>query len=103
MNAEISNKIPVLKSLCEKHQVESLYLFGSAIQKDNFSKNSDLDFLITFKEGISVEDYTENYFALQYRLREIFNRDIDLVTSRSLSNPYFIQSIEESKELIYAA
>lgn len=103
MNAEISDKIPVLKSLCEKYQVESLYLFGSAIQKENFSKNSDLDFLITFKEGISVEDYTENYFALQYKLRELFNRDIDLITSRSLSNPYFIQSIEESKELIYAA
>lgn len=44
MNAEISDKIPVLKSLCEKYQVESLYLFGSAIQKENFSKVAILTF-----------------------------------------------------------
>lgn len=103
MNAEISEKIPLLKSLCEKYQVESLYLFGSAVSSEILSRESDLDFLITFKKGLSVEDYTENYFALQYQLRSLFNRDIDLITSRSLSNPYFIQSIEETKKLIYAA
>ncbi|NJB81929.1 putative nucleotidyltransferase, partial [Wenyingzhuangia aestuarii] len=30
-------------------------------------------------------------------------RKIDLVTEKSLKNPYFIESINESKELIYEA
>lgn len=80
MYSDISEKIPVLKSLCEKYLVESLYLFGSA-----------------------VEDYSESYFALQCQLRVLFNREIDLITFRFLSNPYFIQSTEESKELVCAA
>jgi hypothetical protein len=28
---------------------------------------------------------------------------VDLITDRSLSNPYFIKDVEKTKELIYAA
>jgi uncharacterized protein len=31
------------------------------------------------------------------------NRKIDLLTENSLSNPYLIESIEETKQLLYAA
>ena len=30
-------------------------------------------------------------------------RKVDLLTENSLSNPYFIESIEETKQLLYAA
>ncbi|RZL31341.1 MAG: nucleotidyltransferase domain-containing protein, partial [Pedobacter sp.] len=33
----------------------------------------------------------------------LFDREIDLVTENSLSNPYFINEIEQSKQLIYGA
>lgn len=79
-----------------------MYVFGS-VNTDLFTANSDIDFLITFQKDISIEEYTNNYFELQYRLRALFNRNIDLVTENSLSNPYFIQSIEQSKQLLYAA
>ena len=46
-------------------------------------------------------DYTDNYFELHYKLSDLFGRKIDLITERSLSNPYFIESINETKELIY--
>ncbi len=29
--------------------------------------------------------------------------DIDLLTENSLSNPYFIESVEKSKQLLYAS
>jgi len=54
-------------------------------------------------ENLSVDEYTKNYFTLHYKLRELFNREIDIVTERTLSNPYFIESINESKQLIYEA
>jgi len=58
-------------------------------------------------ERIKYQEYNKissnNYFKLQYQLREMFKRKIDIVTERTLSNPYFIESIEETKELIYEA
>lgn len=89
-------------AICSDLKVEKLYAFGSVLS-DKFNDNSDLAFLISFPKDLTVEEYTENYFALHYKLRELFNREIDIVTERSLSNPYFIQSINETKELIYAA
>lgn len=89
-----------LKDLCQALKIKRLYAFGSVVS-GNFNDNSDIDFLISFADNLTVEEYTNNYFLLHYKLRELFNREIDIVTERTLSNPYFIESINESKELIY--
>lgn len=102
MNRIIADKLPELVALCKKYHVGVMYLFGSA-NTDTFNESSDIDFLIAFEKGMSVEQYTDNYFGLQYELRSLFSRDIDLVTENSLSNPYFIRGIEQTKQLIYAA
>ena len=87
--------------LCEIHDVKEMYVFGSAATK-KFGENSDYDFLITFKD-ISAEKYADNYFSLHKSLEELLGRKIDLLTNKSLGNPYFIQSIEETRQLLYAA
>ncbi len=97
----IENKKPELQQLCEKYAVKSMYLFGSA-SKGDFNKESDIDILISFQE-LAFEQYTENYFQLHEALETLFGRKVDLVTERSLSNPYFIQSIDQTKQLLYAA
>lgn len=96
----LSDKIDELKKLCSTFQIKKLYAFGSVVSGE-FNDKSDLDFLISFKENISIEEYTDNYFSFHYKLKKIFNRKIDLVTEKSLKNPYFIESIEKSKQLIY--
>jgi hypothetical protein len=101
MQKFILDKIKELKNLCETCDVRTLYIFGSA-STDKFNKSSDIDVLVSFKD-ISVEKYTDNYFELHDRLEELFKRKIDLITENSLSNPYFIESIEETKQLLYAA
>jgi len=78
-----------------------MHVFGSAAI-DKISEESDIDILISFKD-ISIERYTDNYFNLHDELENLFNRRIDLVTDKSLSNPYFIKSIEQTKQLLYAA
>jgi predicted nucleotidyltransferase len=102
MQQIIENKLDTIKSICRSFGVEKLHVFGSVVS-DNFMQDSDIDFLISFNKNLSVEEYTENYFALQYKLRDLFDRDIDIVTERTLNNPYFIESIEETKRLIYEA
>jgi len=86
--------------LCKAYKVKTLYVFGSAVS-GSFNEKSDIDFLITFEDNLSVDDYTENYFSLQYKLRALFKREIDLVTQNFLSNPFLIQSINANKQLLY--
>lgn len=102
MHHLVKNRLNDLQTICAALKVKKLYVFGSATS-DKFMKDSDIDFLISFFDDLSIEEYTENYFLLHYRLRELFNREIDIVTERTLSNPYFIESIDETKELIYEA
>ncbi len=92
-----------LKNICERLKVIRLYAFGSVVTADKFGEHSDIDFLISFDDSISPEEYSENYFQLQYTLRALFNREIDVITERSLSNPYFIESVNKHKVLIYEA
>lgn len=89
----------LIRSLCKNHSVETLYVFGSATSA-NFSKNSDIDFLVKFGV-IELSFYFENYMAFKENLKRIFNRDVDLVELQTLKNPILIKSINESKELIY--
>ena len=91
-----------IKSMCKTLKIKRLYAFGSVVS-DRFTDQSDIDFLISFADNLSVEEYTNNYFSLHYMLRDLLSRKIDIVTERTLSNPYFIESINESKELIYEA
>ncbi len=97
----IENNLHKVKELCKKYDINRMYVFGSATTS-NFHENSDIDILISFKD-ISFERYTDNYFELHEILEQLFNRKVDLITEKSLSNPYFIQSIEETKQLLYAA
>lgn len=99
MNKLIKNKISEIAQLCQSCRVERLWIFGSANSPD-FNDKSDFDFLVSFEE-MDVVDYAENYFLLVENLEKILKRNVDLVTVNSLSNPYFIKAVEESKSLIY--
>jgi hypothetical protein len=101
MQEFIKSKLNDLKKLCLDYDVKTMYVFGSACT-DKFNDNSDIDILISFKD-ISIEKYTDNYFELHYKLDELFKRKIDLLTENSLSNPYLIESIEQTRQLLYAA
>ncbi len=99
MDNIIQNNIEKIKELCLLHKVKSLSIFGS-ITKNNFTKDSDIDFLVSF-DSMSHVEYADNYFLLIEKLDALLNRKIDLITDKSLSNPYLIKSINNSKVHIY--
>jgi predicted nucleotidyltransferase len=79
--------------------VDKLYLFGSIVGK-NFNENSDIDFVVRFK-NIELLKYSDNYFDLKFSLEDLLKRTVDLLEEQSLKNPYFLESLNESKRLIY--
>lgn len=94
-------KKEALIQLCEKYELEKLYVFGSAL-KNSFSDKSDYDFLIQFKD-IPFDRYTDNYFSLHDELKNLLDREIDLLTDNSLANKYFKEEVINSRILLYAA
>ncbi len=102
MTRLIESKKKELVELCKLLKVQRMNVFGSAAT-GKFNESSDIDILVSFSDNLSVQEYGDNYFQLHYKLRELFNRDIDIITERTLSNPFFIESINETKQLIYEA
>lgn len=100
MNKIIHDQLDALKALCRRYKVKSLYAFGS-VNTPSFTETSDIDLLIDFEPDISIEEYTDYFFLLREKLSELFKREIDLVTRRSLSNPFFRDDVEQSKQLLY--
>ena len=99
MNRILSENIDKIRTLCVNHNVKSLYAFGS-VCTDKFNETSDIDLLISFN-SMEFGDYADNYFSIADKLEEILKRPVDLVTEKSLSNPYFINSINRTKTSIY--
>src|SRR6185436_19892887 len=91
-----------LTELCARHGVLRLELFGSAATARFDPMTSDLDFLVEF-EPASHRDLAEHYFVLLEELEALFQRPVDLVMTRAIKNPYFLQGIERSRTLLYAA
>lgn len=100
MSALIEEHRPGLAALCRRFKVKRLYLFGSAARDSFQSEASDLDFLVALDES-SPAEYAENYFGLAQELERLFGRRVDLVTERSVRNPYFREVLETTRQLLY--
>lgn len=99
MNELFANNDDIQK-LCEMHKVEKLYAFGS-ILTENFNSDSDVDFIVDFKP-FEIALYADNYYEFKFSLEAILNRRVDLLEEKSIKNPYFLQSIKNRRQLIYA-
>jgi|SRR6185437_13213545 len=99
----VLNKIrPELMELCQQFHVKRLDLFGSAVTEAFDPVSSDFDFLVEFNP-LPPADYARAFFGLKESLEDLLGRPVDLVVSAAIRNPYFRQSIEQSKALLYAA
>ena len=102
----IEDKLEALRQLCEKYRVERLDVFGSATSDDFDPETSDLDFLVRFKprrEGDPRYGFGGNYFPFLRDLEYLFERKVDLVEETAMRNPYFIESVNETRQNVYAA
>jgi len=98
----IGEKRADLAKLCREFHVRTLELFGSAVGNAFDPDSSDLDFLVEF-EPLEPSVYATAFFGFKEALVGLCGRSVDLVISSAVRNPYFRQSIEQSKALIYAA
>jgi len=102
MHPELARHQEALERLCRQFRVRRLELFGSAATGRYRPGESDVDFLVEF-EPLPPGAYADAYFGLLEALETLLARPIDLVMASAIENPYFQQSVDETKVLIFAA
>ncbi|MEQ8925584.1 MAG: nucleotidyltransferase domain-containing protein [Fulvivirga sp.] len=95
----IEKNFEELQAICKRHHVKKIELFGS-VMSNNFNSKSDIDFLVDFEE-MDPGTYFDNYFELVDSLEKLFGRHVDILSEKSLTNPYFIKNISKSRTPIY--
>lgn len=97
---EIKSKTEEFLSLCKKHQVRYLYVFGSSIHHSFDDSRSDIDFLV---EVNADDPLVRGELLIDFwdKLELFFERKVDLLTESSLKNPYLRANIDQTKILIY--
>jgi predicted nucleotidyltransferase len=90
-----------IADLCRRYGVARLAVFGSAVTDDFDPARSDIDFLIEFDDN--PNDLFKRYFGLKAALESRLGRDVDLVMTGAMRNPHFIESVNSTRRLIYAA
>jgi predicted nucleotidyltransferase len=101
MNSLVRNKLSKMNQLCLRYQVKRLELFGSGAH-GQLRPDSDLDFLVEF-QAKGVSGHADRYFGLLEELESLFGRQVDLVETIAIRNPYFLEAVRQSRVLVYAA
>ena len=98
----LESKRKQISEACSRHGVARLHVFGSALNAEFRSDESDLDLLVEF---VPMEPYArvEAYFGMLEELRALLNMKVDLVMVGAIKNPYIAREIERTKEVLYAA
>ena len=100
---EIAEHLDEVRALCEKYSVKRLTLFGSAVKGTFDPATSDLDFAVEFFPHPDPIVRGDRYFELLVALQRAFERDVDLVETSGIVNPYFVQVLEMTQRPLYEA
>ena len=91
-----------IADLCRRYRVRRLELFGSAGRESFDPQRSDVDFLVEF-EPLAEGEHADAYFGLKESLASLLARPVDLVMTSAIRNRYFLEAIEPTRTLLYAA
>ncbi len=95
----IAKHSEAIAELCKRFSVLELYAFGSVVS-GNLTSDSDIDLLVKFGVVDSF-NYFDNFLDFKNSLKQLLNREIDLLEVQTLKNPILIRSVNRNKKLIY--
>ncbi len=90
-----------IADFCKRWNVSEFAIFGSALRAD-FRPDSDIDVLVSFAPGAEVSLF--DMVHMQDELKQIFNREVDLISKRGVEtsrNYLRRKAILESAQVIH--
>jgi len=101
MKSPLPDQLPAIRRICRMHQVKSLHAFGSVL-RDDFGPGSDIDLLVEFDRTAPGSLFLR-FFDFKQSMESLLGHPVDLITSRSISNPFFKREVDATKTELYAA
>lgn len=102
----VTDKLPIprkaLVDFCKRWKVVEFALFGSVV-RDDFALESDIDVLISYAP--QSEWGLFDHIQMKQELKELFGRDVDLITKRALEqshNELLRAEILDSAKVIFS-
>ena len=97
---QVSLPQEAIEAFCRKWRIEELSLFGSVLRED-FAPQSDIDILVTFAPAARWNLF--DFVDMKEELAALFRREVDLVSSGGLRNPFRRHEILRTRQIVYAA
>ena len=96
----IEQKRDEIASVCRKHRISVLWVFGSAATGAWNPETSDIDFLVDL--GAYDDDVAARYLALADDLEELTGKSVDLISLGGLRRkPRLREELERTRMTIY--
>lgn len=100
MSSALEKNKSKLAEVCRRFGVRRLEVFGSAVREDFDPTESDFDFIVSFADK-TPGTYADRYFDFAAAIEKLLGRRIDLLTERSIRNPYFRREVEAARQIVY--
>ena len=100
MSSVLEKNKDELAEVCRRFRVRRLEVFGSAARDDFDPAKSDVDFIVSFADK-SPGTYADRYFDFAAAIEKLLGRRIDLLTERSIRNPYFQREVQAARQIVY--
>ena len=96
----ITDNLPAITALCQKHGVRKLEVFGSATGDRFDPEMSDVDFVIDFVDyGPKIVD---RLFGFAEDIEQLLGRSADFIFGdKPIKNPYLKASVNRSRVTLY--
>lgn len=103
IESRLGVSLDIIIGFCQRFKIKELAVFGS-ILRDDFTADSDIDFLITLTSDIKLN--LTLFESMETELKNLVNRDIDIVLKDNLkrsSNWIRKKEILTTAKVIYEA
>lgn len=90
----LREKRAAILQLAEQHHAYNVRLFGS-VARGEATPESDIDFLVAFREGATIWDAV----ALWRKLSALLERDVDVVAEDSSDDSFMRQALKDAVPL----
>jgi uncharacterized protein len=102
-NPTIAEHLEAIRVLCGEYGVLRLEAFGSVCMPELDPERSNVDFLVEYPEDYDYGPWASRLTSLQEALANLLGREVDLILTRAIRKKYFLLSINETRELLFAA
>lgn len=93
MHPAVASHFDDIAAICRQHHIWRLDVFGSAARVSDFDvEHSDVDFLLEFEPGARPD--LDAYFSAKAALELLLGREVDLIETGALRNPFLQREIE---------